>query len=132
MIPCTFFARSLKICLLAFLSFLIIQACSTDVLPPSTIPDFCGSEAKSFELDVKPIILNSCAYSGCHVQGSDSGDFTSYNGILSSLENGKINSRALEIRDMPASYAPAGKPTSLTEEEIEILSCWIAQGFPDN
>ena len=50
----------------------------------------------------------SCAYSGCH-SGADAGmcvsdiskDYTNYEGILATLENGSFAARTLDSLDMP-------------------------------
>ena|SRR5687767_10640230 len=113
------------------LIFLImVAACTNDIADP------CQT---TFESEVKTILARSCAYSGCH-SGADASpwvpatakDYTTYAGIMETVENGKFAERALELQNMPpALFVPEGKPASLTLDEIETLKCWLQNGFPD-
>jgi hypothetical protein len=71
---------------------------------------------------IKPIIDASCAISGCHVSGGDGpGNYTTYAGLQSSLDDGSFNQRVLVDRDMP----PNG---SLTDCQIQFINQWIQNG----
>ena len=104
----------------------------------------CGDDDEvacaTYETNVKPIIDKSCAYSGCH-SGADAGmfvseiskDYTNYEGLLGTLNNGSFAIRTLDTLDMPPPFfTPADKPQELTAEEINILTCWVDNGFPKN
>lgn len=111
------------------LTGLCFWACDTDKLPPVSAID-CSSVNYTYDMEAKAIIDATCAYSGCHVSGFSDGDFSNYNGMLSRLENESIAERVLNDRDMPPNYADG--PTSLTEEQFEIINCWIQNGYPEN
>jgi len=93
----------------------------------------------TYSKEVKAIIDNSCAYSGCH-SGSTapawvpegSKDYTSYEGMLDNLNNGKFAERVLDLKTMPpaANFIPEGKPTELTADELEIINCWVENEYP--
>ena len=112
-------------------SLLSVVACTTDVNEPS-----CGA---TYDVQVKDIMMNTCAYAGCHSGSTASPyvpssvkDFTNYDGLLTSVENGKFKERALEALTMPpVAFVPAGKPKSLTATEIETLTCWLDSGHPE-
>ncbi len=101
----------------------------------------CDDINATYDGDVKAIINNSCAYSGCH-SGEDgntfipeaSRDYTTFAGIEGNLTSGSFNARALEAMNMPpaAEFIPEGRPLSLTENELEILNCWKDAGYPEN
>ncbi len=116
------------------LAILLFQ-CAADKLPP---PDDgnCGSLQPTYENGVKEIINRSCAYDGCHLNSAP-GVFNSYNGLLSVLNSGKFRQRVIVLRGdditgMPPDNAPDGKPKDLTEDELEIISCWLEADFPEN
>src|SRR5688572_25126269 len=107
-----------QLLLISFFLSGFFTSCTNDVMDPCQV---------TFESEVKAIVANSCAYSGCH-SGADASqwvpasakDYTTYEGIMKSIENGKFEERALELQNMPpAVFVPQGKPTSLTLDEIE-------------
>jgi hypothetical protein len=73
---------------------------------------------------VKTIIDNSCAISGCHINGGlVPGNFLSYQGLSGVTMNGKFRNRVLVVKDMPLTG-------QLSEADFEILKCWADNGFP--
>lgn len=103
----------------------------------------CAKEeaCATWDVDVQPIVAATCSYSGCHSGGTsanaflpqESNDYTSYTAIKSSLDNGKFKLRALVNKDMPnAMFVPAGQPTALTQEQLDILQCWADAGYPES
>ena len=129
-----------KISLLTLLlaSLLIYSSCGDD---DDDVVDTCDTFAATYNGDVNAIINATCAYAGCHAGGSNAGpgipvgsnDFTNFASLESVLNNGAFNNRALVARNMPpAASVPAGFPTELTAEQLEILTCWRDAGFPEN
>lgn len=106
-------------------------ACTNDVADP------CKT---SFTHDVMPLMMSSCAYSGCHSGSSASQwvparakDYTSYDGMLGTLSDGTFALRVLELQNMPPDkHIPEGRPTFLTGEDLEMLRCWVNDGYPNN
>jgi len=122
--------------LLFLLSFFFIISCGDD-----DEIDPCDSIAASYNGDVKGIINASCAYAGCHSGGTTanpgipvgSNDFTNFTSLQSVIGSGTFNARAIEAQNMPpAAFVPPGNPTELTEEQLEILTCWRDAGYPEN
>jgi len=91
----------------------------------------------TYETDIKPIIDASCAYSGCH-SGADAGmfvpadeaDYTNYEGIKGSLDDGTFAMEVLDSLTMPPFYAPDPNPKMLTQTELDLIDCWIKDGYP--
>lgn len=113
--------------LLFFFSQILIfslNSCKNDKLPEPQIPNFCDSISATYTDSVKSIIDSKCSVSGCHLnaQGPLLNNYTEVFGNAQ-----RISARALDQKTMP----PAGMP-QLTNEEIEILSCWREAGFPEN
>lgn len=84
-----------------------------------TIPR--GDTGTSWANDIKPIIESSCALSGCHNGGTQL-DLRVY-------ENAKDN--ADKIREYTQSgYMPF--EGSITQEEIDLIACWVDDGAVEN
>ncbi len=120
--------------LLFFFSVCLLAACTKDALPEPEQADCFLEEAPTYVNEVKPIIERNCAYSGCHLGGAP-GLYDSYEGVLPNLESGIFRQRVIDVRadptiGMPPEYAPADRPIALTEEELQIISCWLDAGFP--
>ena len=118
------------------LSFLVIQSCDKNTTPDDGTPEACATLDIAYNDEVKAIINNSCAYSGCH-DGATAGigDFRTYAGMKSRLDNGTIKDRAVskDVTDplhMPPSYATG--PTELSPTELDMVHCWILDGYPEN
>lgn len=104
-------------------------ACDYDQAPEPTIDDDCANNEVSYIQGIEELMERTCAYEGCHVSGFSSGDYTTYESIVPFIES--IRRRTLLVQDMPPDYAPNGKAQSLTDEEKQLLECWIANGFPE-
>jgi hypothetical protein len=97
---------------------------STDNSSATTTID-CSGPAKTYSVDVRPIIQASCATDiGCHGAGSNNGpgELTSYARVF--------NSRS-DIRSAVISGIMP-KNGSLTASEKNSIICWIDNGAPEN
>lgn len=124
-----------------FLPFVLLiallgQHCTADELPQ---PEGCASGLTAYDTNMKAIIDESCAYSGCHDGESPSvpGDYTSYEGIRPFLEDGSVRTRVFDLRNDPvlgmppsASAFPLSRKEELTPEEFRLMQCWVNSGFP--
>ncbi len=111
--------------------FLVFASCSSDEDDMMNIvTEDCNGLVISYQNDIVPIINTTCALSGCHIEGFSNGDFTSYNGLKSKADNGRLNSRVVVNKNMPPSNSSG--PKSLSAQQIIAFKCWIADGAPDN
>jgi len=113
--------RSTKKCILAILLIFSMSACLNNVEEPfveNPIEDFC--KTRSYSTHVKTIIDNNCIQ--CHGQGGNSPNLTTYSGV-----SNNANSIKAEVvsRRMP-------QGNSLTQEEIQTISCWVDEGALNN
>lgn len=111
-------------------------ACTNDQLPEPTEPMGCLDSIPTYDGSIKAIIDNSCAYAGCHLGGAP-GIYDTYAGLEAALSGGLFRERVILERDdpgvgMPPNYAPEGRPEDLTAEELELITCWLDNGFPEN
>ena len=75
----------------------------------------------TYSMNIAQIIETNCAISGCHA-GTISPDFREFSTIQARA--GRIRVRT-QNRTMP-------KNGSLTQEEIDLIACWVDAGAPDN
>lgn len=82
-----------------------------------------GDTGTSYQNDVGPIIMTSCAISGCH--NGDNGSITDFTNF------GLVQNKADEIkrRTQNGSMPQTG---SITEEEKALIACWVDEGAKDN
>lgn len=71
--------------------------------------------------DARPIFVKSCAITGCHVPGTGLPDWLDYD--VAKANTAKIKSLT-QSRVMPLTG-------ELTQEEIDILTCWADDGGPE-
>lgn len=85
----------------------------------------CSKINSSYSADIKPIIDGNCLSSGCHNSNSTNGDFTTYAGLKTKVDNGSIDSRVLQQKNMPPSGA-------LPLDQLKKIKCWLNSGAPNN
>lgn len=105
----------------------IYSSCTRDQV--IEVESECQEEV-TYNDQIDDIFNRSCAYVGCHA-GSAPGNFTSFSGISDYTGGDALERRVVINRDMPPDYATGG-PTSLTDEELELFTCWIQAGYPEN
>lgn len=107
-----------------FFIVLFIFACRSDKLPEPT-PSDCPT-IPTYNDQVKEIVDASCAIQFCHDNsGSAPGNFLTYVGMQSRLENGVVEDRVFITADMP--FAPG----ELSAEDKAVLRCWLDNGAPE-
>lgn len=117
-------------------ALLALSSCTSDKLPAPSGAATCTDTIPSYDPQIRQIIEESCAYSGCHLDGSAPGIYDSYSGLLPNIESGAFRSRVLQLKDdpnrgMPPDYAPEGRPKDLTQAQLDLLQCWLDSGFPN-
>lgn len=114
--------------------FFGFSACTNDQLPEPMVLAVCDTLQTSYNTNVKEIIDRTCAYSGCHIDASI-GNYLTYEGMLGRLKDGVIRSRVISLRSdpvkgMPPAYSPDDRAKELSQQELEIIQCWLDAGFP--
>lgn len=117
---------------LMIIATILFASCTSDQAMDPDAGDCNVPDEVSFAVDIEPVFTASCAYSGCHIEGFAQGNFTTYEGIQTFLDNSKIQERALNIKDMPPTYAPDDKPQSLDNCQLAFLQSWVDAGYPNN
>ena len=86
---------------MGLLTGVFLPSCVSDELPEPTLPESCMVSIPTYEGSIKAIIDNSCAYSGCHLDGSAPGVYTSYSGLESVVRSGSFKEKVVSLRDDP-------------------------------
>lgn len=99
-----------------------LQEC--DIVVAYTVAD-----SSNGDLEVKSIIDNSCAYSGCHDGGNAPRNLTMFGADMESitLDSDKFKSRIFEIGDMPPDTISESR--KLNQNDLQTLECWITGGY---
>jgi len=85
----------------------------------------CSKINSVYSSDIKPIIEGSCLSSGCHNSGSANGDFTTYPGLKAKVDNGSLDNRVIQQKNMPLTGA-------LSMDDLKKIKCWLNSGAPNN
>lgn len=85
-----------------------------------TVPQ--GNTGTSWENDILPIMEKNCAISGCHNGVSRSNNFREY---ASTKTHAKAIKTKTQDRSMPFDGA-------LTQNQIDLIACWVDDGAPKN
>lgn len=80
----------------------------------------------SFDQDVKPIFEANCILSNCH--NGDRGESSNWS-ILSSVQS---KADGIKSRTGAGTMPPASSGLTLTDEEVDLIACWVDDGALDN
>lgn len=114
-----------------------LLGCNADVVEPA---EGCDIIESSYSTNVKDIIDQTCGYSGCHdgSGGLGPGNYNSYAGLIQDLESGSFTNRVITLSSNPSlgmppdnSVYPQSLQDSLSDVQLEIITCWIQEGFPE-
>ncbi len=112
-------------------------SCTSDKTPDLDLNNACLGIDATYTMEIKPIIDRGCALGGCHVNGGDGpGIYTAYENIVPFIEDGSFRRTTLDQKDdpllgMPPKWSNNGAPKELTELELELITCWLENGYPE-
>lgn len=106
---------------LAIISSICLQSCFYDNEEYIYGSEDCGSNPTSYQTQIDPVISQNCAVSGCHADLQEPllNDVNAVQNFASKINN------VVQNGTMP----PTG---SLSDEDINLINCWINQGALDN
>ena len=135
-----------KIFHLLFTCFIILAgiSCKTDpIIPKGGIPvappiqdpgiaNLCPDGTISFQHQVLPIMVSSCAYSGCHdvITAEEGVILDSYDHVIQSVTPGKPEDSELYeyLTESGDDIMPPPPANPLTRTQISIIREWVLQG----
>jgi hypothetical protein len=113
-----------------FFLLIFLYSCVNHDLPKPAIDvrDCTSRDEISFASDVKPLVEQKCAFSGCH-NGDNGADinwkvFANLQGHSAEVQN------RITLPQSAAGHMP--RVGSLTDEQIQTIYCWVAQGAKNN
>ena len=116
---------------------LLLSSCNFDKLPKPIPPD-CDPIV-TYNDQIRPIIERNCSYEGCHdgIGANPPGNLTTFDNMRvyfnsEGFERFVIFEKDNPVVGMPPSYAPAGRPQDLTDEELTLFQDWINCGYLEN
>lgn len=124
--------------LLVITTILIDLACVSDKLLEPELPKICATTTVSYNLQIKEIIDTYCAVVGCHRGGTTAlGNYITYDKMKPFLTHNEFKRFVIDLRNdpnlgMPPDWESNPGPKDLTQEDFDLLSCWIASGYPEN
>ena len=77
----------------------------------------------SFKTEIEPILQAYCY--DCHRAENGNGTYVSYETMLPTLEEGKFQSTVLSNQSMPTD-------ASLSQAQLNLIQCWVEDGYQDN
>lgn len=81
-----------------------------------------GLTGTSYANDIKPILDTYCNFSGCHGACNGTTDWTKFNNVWDRAENIR---NPTGVRNIP----PIGE---LTQDQINMIACWVDDGALNN
>jgi len=115
-----------------------LYACTSDQLVDPNIPVDVCADPVTYDGQIEAIITTYCALSGCHVSGGDGpGDYSTYEGMSPFLNAASFENVVVDLKDDPISGMPPDwdanpGPKDLTDEDFDLVKCWIEQSYPEN
>jgi uncharacterized membrane protein len=85
----------------------------------------CPPGGVSFTDTIDPIISMNCAVSGCHVNGNQLPALETYEQIAA-------NAETVKGKTSNGTMPPPASGISLSQEEINVIACWVEAGAPQN
>jgi hypothetical protein len=100
------------------MGIVMIASCKKDKESGKLAPS-CDGSSPTYQSEVKSIIDSRCATSNCHP------NYSTYGGLLPDLEGGDFKREVLVNQTMP-------QGSSLTQDQINTIQCWVNNDFPEN
>ena len=116
----------------------IPSACTNDKLPEPIVTLDCSTINPTYDKDIKRIIDESCALSGCHVSGGGApGIYTTYAGMENFLNDNEFKKFVIDLKNdpdngMPPNWSTNPGPRDLSPEDFALVECWVEAGYPEN
>jgi len=120
-------SQKLQWAIMASISVLLLISisCSSeseDMLPPPTA-NRCEDSTASLSADIQPIIQTNCT--GCHTAGTGRVDFTVKDNIIQYAS-------AIRTNTQSGTMPPPASGRTLTDDQKELIFCWVENGAKDN
>jgi len=102
---------------------------------PPILPNNCNQDTVYFRTEILPLLVSSCAVTGCHDVGGESFTISDYASIVDKVKPGKAKrSELYKIinRSIPELRMPPAPRQPLSQAYIAKVEKWINQGAINN
>lgn len=96
-----------------------------ELYPKKESSSNCDTTSITYASGIETIILDNCALSGCHEGNSGLPAINDYTSVKSYVDNGLLEQRVLDQKDMP----PSGPLSTCNQQKIR---SWLMGGAPQN
>jgi mono/diheme cytochrome c family protein len=118
----------------------IVDTSANAITPPANVDssiNTCNPDTVYFASQILPLMLSSCAMSGCHdvISKKDGVIMTDYTNIMKIVKAGNPTSSKLYkslIDTDPEDRMPMAPIPPFTQSQIDLVYKWIAQGAKNN
>jgi len=111
---------------------------TTEVPDDTMTTEPCDSNVVYFEMEILPILISNCAFSGCHDEASaeDGVILDSYENVITTADVEPFDLLHSEIYtvlvdDDPDQRMPPPPTATLDQGKIQLIAKWILQGAED-
>lgn len=84
----------------------------------------CSDSEVSLENDIMPLLLAQCTFSGCH--NGDNGSSRNW------TEKVNVLAKAAGLKARTQNGSMPRSPGALTQNQIDLIACWVDGGAKDN
>lgn len=78
----------------------------------------------SYSADIQPLLSTFCGFPACHGAGNGSRSWTNYANVSAAAQN-------IKLRTGNKSMPPSGQ-TGLSDQQIQLIACWVDGGAKNN
>jgi len=103
---------------LVCLALILFTSCKKEKDSDKLTPT-CDGSSPTYQSTIKSIIDSKCATPNCHSTFSD------YSGLQPILQDGSFRREVLVDQTMP-------EGSSLSQDQLNKIQCWVNNGFPEN
>lgn len=91
-------------------------------IAPVVAPTANACDTVKYSKHIAPIMSQAC---GCHGPGFFKGDLTNYAGVKLKVDDGSFKREVITNKTMP-------QGSTLSARQLELISCWLDKGAPNN
>ncbi len=109
--------------LTSLITSLLLFSCGGEKLVPT-----CDGSNPVYDNEIETILFANCSStSSCHGEGASKrkGEYITYEQFKVSLDDGSFQKDVFEKQNMP-------KKSVLLQQDIDLIQCWVDNGYPEN
>lgn len=113
-------SRLIKATVLSAIIVLGMSSCGKNKLDP-----VCDGSDITYDNYIGALVESKCMGGSCHSTGAGNSDLTTYAKMQGQINNGNFAKEVLTKQTMPEN-------SSLSQDELNKIQCWVDNGYPEN